>query len=190
MQPPQLRYFVRVGADVRGPVDEATVAHWLAQGMRSAEICVEGGSEFVPVERTPFARYASQASPGAGFGGRAAKGAGAGTVVIMVLLLGSGRVMHACNRHIDGQKKEIQASLPVPGSKGVLRHDGPMELCPQTKFGWGAPCGHGKSIAQGSHAQVMKAEVFQMEGLCRYWVQDGPDAGAAGDGKCAWFTAD
>jgi hypothetical protein len=189
--PPPPRYFVRVGADVRGPVDEATLAQWLAHGMRGAEVCVEGGSEFVPVERTPFARYAAPPGPGARFGGRAAKQTGAGAaVIVMSVLLGSGPLMRACNHRMDGQKKELQAALPIPGSTGVLRNGGPMALCAQTKHGWGTPCSNGKSVTQGSRAQVMKAEVFQMESTCRYWVLDGPDANAAGDGKCAWFTAD
>jgi hypothetical protein len=36
-------------------------------------------------------------------------------------------------------------------------------------------------------ARIMKTGVFQVQALCRYWVKDGPSAGAGGDAPCAYF---
>ena len=121
-----------------------------------------------------------------------AKAGGVGAGIVIVLMMGLGRGARGCNRQMAQEKKAIEASLPAVGSRGALHRDGPMKLCPQDKYGWGWPCGgRGTTVAEGSRVQVMKTGVFQMEGLCRYWVQ-GPTSGpdVAGDAPCAWYRAD
>jgi hypothetical protein len=121
-----------------------------------------------------------------------AKVGGVGAGIVLVLMMGLGRGARGCNRHMAQEKKNIEASLPAVGSRGALHHAGPMKLCPQSKYSWGWPCGsRGTAVAEASRVQIMKTGVFQMEGLCRYWVQ-GPTSGpdVAGDAPCAWYRAD
>jgi hypothetical protein len=180
MQQTSPRYYVRVGQDVRGPVDEATVASWIAQGMRRAEVCPEGAAAFVPLEQTPLARYLSTKSKaGSRLGG------GAATAVALGLLL----LIRACNRQTDQKIAQIKASLPAVGSQGELRAEEPLRLCPPPQIGWAWPCDHKdeKVIAPGSRVQIMKTETSAAKGMCRYWVQGGPDDRFVGDGLCAWF---
>ncbi len=179
------RYWVRVGADVRGPVDETTIAGWLAHGMRGAEVCVEGTNAFFPIEQTPLAQYV----PGAngGMGKRFAGGGGIIVALIVVSLLGRG--MNVCNRGLDERKKQAATTLPAVGTKGVLHAGGKeMFLCPQEKYGFGWPCRKGTVVSDRSPVQVMKTEADALESKCRYWVQGGPQDGVAGDAPCDWFT--
>jgi hypothetical protein len=184
--PPLPRYWVRVGTDVRGPVDEPTIAAWIAQGMLRAEICAEGGAAYVALEHTPFARYLPVAETSRH--GIAKK---SGAIAVVALLLLFGRAARVCNQQTHASVAQIEASLPAVGAQGeLLRADGPLRLCPAGSGAlWGWPCGSGKSrtIAPGSRVQIAKVGVFQVEGLCRYWVQGGPDDRFVGDAPCAWF---
>lgn len=182
MQP---QYYVRVGHDVRGPVDERTVTQWLAGGMANAEICAVGGTAFVPVEQTPFAKHV----PGSGAHVLAKLG-GIGGVIVIGIILGAGPILRGCNKRLDAENARTTATLPAVGATGTLHSDTPMKLCKDGKYAWGWPCGGGDiPVAEGARAQIMKAGVFQQRALCRYWVQGGAtDVG--GDAPCAWFVPD
>jgi len=127
-------------------------------------------------------------------GRRVATGVGVGTVVAIILVSLLGPVLRGANRKMASDKRDIAASLPAVGSEGLLvRGDGTAMLCkvPEHAGFWGWPCrGEGRMIANGSRVRVMKAAVNAMEGVCRYWVKDGPDNGASGDAPCAWFHAE
>lgn len=185
MPPGRRLYYVRVGTDVCGPVDEPTIAQWLAQGLARrgpVEVCPEGGSSYVPVAQTPFARFLPPPPGGVG------KKLGVGTVIAIILFSLFGRTMRVCNETTEHDRKQMEAALPPVGAQGTLHRDGALKLCEQEKYGWGWPCGKGRIVADKSRVKIMKTGVFQMESLCRYWVQGGPDDGAAGDAPCAWFT--
>lgn len=123
-----------------------------------------------------------------------ATGVGVGTIVVLIAFSLLGPVLRGANRKMDADKRDIEAALPAVGTEGTLvRGDGVAMLCkvPEHAGFWGWPCGReGRTIASGSHVRVMKAAVNQMEGVCRYWVKDGPDSGASGDAPCAWFHAE
>ena len=178
--PPAPRYYVRVGYDVRGPVDEATIAVWIKQGMWNAEVCVEGAGGFVPIAQTPFARHL----PGAHNSGLRAGVVGSVALVVLVVLLSALRVV---GREGIRKKGEANASLPTVGVQGTLASDSPLALCPAgtAYFGW--PCREKKIVAQGSHVQLMKAGLHGTDAVCRYWVQGGPDDRYVGDAPCAWL---
>ncbi len=186
MNPNHIRYFVRVGADVRGPVDEATIAHWLQAGMKEAEVCIEGGTEFVPLARTPLAKHMLVAK------NRfltVTRGGAISAVILLAVFRIAGRGIHGCESDTKEKKAAMTAALPPVGAKGTLRREGALSLCPDEKGFWGWPCRNGRVVAEGSRVQIMKAEVQRMEAVCRYWVQDGADTGASGDAPCAWFKA-
>lgn len=183
------RYYVRIGNDVRGPVDEGTVAAWIAQGMRNAQVCPEGGQVYVPMEQTPLARF--MGTPPAAGKPIFVKAAGIGTVVVVAGFSIGGNLLRAANHEMAAEKKEMTLALPTPGASGVLHSGKPITLCAVPKHsGWGWPCrSGGRTVAEGAPVQLMKAEVSAMEGVCRYWVTGGPDQGAAGDAPCALFVA-
>ena len=91
----------------------------------------------------------------------------------------------------------LRATLPTPGTIGVLHKDGqPVPLClekPGAIEGhWGGPCNvaEQRDIPEGSRAQIMKVDVFEKRlTACRFWIQGGPDDRYVGDGRCEWFHA-
>lgn len=185
MQQPPAQYYVRVGHDVRGPVDERTLVAWLSGGMRGAEICAVGGTTFVAVEQTPFAKHV----PGSGAHALAKIG-GIGGVIVIAVLFGSGPILRGCNKRLDAENARAASTLPAVGATGALHSDTPMKLCKDGKYTWGFPCGGGGTpVHEGARVQIMKAGVFQQRALCRYWVQGGA-TDVAGDAPCAWFVPD
>jgi hypothetical protein len=117
-------------------------------------------------------------------------GVGGAIVVIAISVLGTCARIH--NRKLDKDKSAIQADLPKVGAEGTLeKAPARAELCPPGKTMTGWPCSSGKAtiVAPSSHVRVMKAEIHQMEGVCRYWVKGGPQDNASGDAPCEWFVA-
>jgi len=190
------RWYVRVGGDVRGPVDEPTIVQWLAQGMRGAEVCLEGGAAFMPIEHTPLARYlgASRPSPSR-WSARSTTGAGVGTAIVIAMFVMLGRGARVCNGHLRQTEAELRASLPAVGAHGELhRTDGVLSLCrapadPALANLMSWPCGKrdGVVVEEGSHVEVMKTEARGTSATCRYWVQGGPNDRFVGDAPCAWL---
>ena len=176
------RYYVRVGADVRGPVDEYVVAGWIAQGMRNADVCVEGAPAFVPLGQTHLARYlhaySSPPPPSTSPWTKWRIGAG---LILPIVLIGV-RLLPLMLPH---DKKELAATLPTVGVQGTLEGSAPLGLCTAGTNFWTWPCRTKKSIEPGTHVQLMKAEVKGSNALCRYWIQGGPDDRFVGDGPCA-----
>ena len=125
-------------------------------------------------------------------GRRVATGIGVSTVVAIVFFSLLGPVLRGCNRKMATDKKELAATLPAVGSEGTLAKAGATaRLCPAEKFTFGWPCSDGRAsrVDPASRVRVMKTGVHQMEALCRYWVQGGPQTGASGDAPCEWFVA-
>jgi hypothetical protein len=175
------RYYVRIGREVRGPVDEASIASWVARGkgIAGAEVCAESTGGYVPLERSIFASRipSSSAAP---FGNARAYG-----IPIIVAMSVCARL---CVRELENDKAQAKVALPAVGAHGVLgRADGAIGLCPEAGANWGWPCTSPRKVAQGAHVEVMKAGIFQSKGVCRYWVQGGLDDRTVGDAPCAWL---
>lgn len=177
------QWYVRVRGDVRGPVDEATVRTWLAQGMIEAEVCPVGGAAYVPVGKSAFA-WADPTTK--------RRQQVIGAIVLFVVFDILAVVLGVMRERSKEQVAAMKTTLPAVGTKGALRATEPVALCPTDKFAWGWSCSKSQrtTIAPGSHVQVMKAAVYANEALCRYWVQDGAQAGVAGDGPCAWLVVE